>query len=144
RPKRAAGTLRHAEQELRGASRRTTLAAMSAAIAHEIKQPLGAIVTNANAGLRWLDRPRPDLHEVRESLKHIIGDGHRANEVIQSIRAMFAKGDHGGVPLDANELIRETIAMARGELQAGRIVVDVDLPYHLPLIPPPQDHLHHA
>jgi len=133
--KEAEGKLRDAQQELTEASRRTTLAAMSAAIAHEIKQPLGAIVTNANAGLRWLDRPRPDLHEVRESLKHIIGDGHRANEVIQSIRAMFAKGDHGGVPLDANELIRETIAMARGELQAGRIVVDLELAEQLPLIP---------
>jgi PAS domain S-box-containing protein len=127
--------LRDARQELTQASRRTTLAAMSAAIAHEIRQPLGAIVTNANAGLRWLDRPQPDLDEVRESFKHIVGDGHRANEVIQSIRAMFAKGDHGGVPLDANELVRETIAMATGELEAGRIVVDLELAEQLPLIP---------
>src|SRR5262249_60617926 len=70
-----------------------------------------------------------------ERLKEMRGDGHRDNEVIQSIRAMFAKGYHGGVPLDANELIRETIAMARGELQAGRIVVDLELAEQLPLIP---------
>jgi PAS domain S-box-containing protein len=131
----AENKLREARQELAQTSRRTTLAAMSAAIAHEIRQPLGAIVTNANAGLRWLNREQPDLDEVRDTLKHIIGDGHRASEVIQSVRAMFAKGDHTGIPLDANELIRETIAMASGELEAERIVVDLELADKLPLIP---------
>jgi PAS domain S-box-containing protein len=127
--------LKKARHELTQVSRRTTLAAMSAAIAHEIRQPLGAIVTNANAGLRWLDRPKPDLDEVRDTLKHIINDGHRASEVIESIRGMFAKGDHAEVPLDANELIRETIAMASGELEAGRVVVDLELAEQIPLIP---------
>ena len=131
----AENKLREARQEIAQVSRRTTLAAMSAAIAHEIRQPLGAIVTNANAGLRWLNREQPDLDEVRDTLKHIIGDGHRASEVIQSVRAMFAKGDHAGLPLDANELIRETIAMASGELEAERIVVDLELADKLPLIP---------
>jgi PAS domain S-box-containing protein len=131
----AGNKLMEARHELTQVSRRTTLAAMSAAIAHEIRQPLGAIVTNANAGLRWLDRPTPDLDEVRDTLKHIVGDGHRASEVIQSVRAMFAKGDHTGIPLDTNELIRETIAMASGELEAGRVVVDLELAEQLPLIP---------
>ena len=127
--------LLRARQELTQAGRRTSLAAMSAAIAHEIRQPLGAIVTNANAGLRWLDRTKPDLDEVRESLKHIVGDGHRASEVIQSVRAMFTRSEHPGTPLDANELILETLAMANGELEAGRIVVDLELVERLPLIP---------
>jgi signal transduction histidine kinase len=111
-----------------------SLATMSAAIAHEIRQPLGAIVTNANAGLRWLDRPQPDLGEVRESLRHIVGDGHRASEVIQSVRAMFTKSEHPGTALDTNDLIRETVAMANVDLDASRVVVDLELADELPLI----------
>jgi PAS domain S-box-containing protein len=131
----AESKLRNAQVELAQVARRSTLAAMTAAIAHEIRQPLGAIVTNANAGLRWLDRPAPDLDEVRDALRHIGSDGHRASEVIQSIRSMFAKGDHHeGSPLDANELIRETIAMASGELDAARVTIELELAETLPLI----------
>src|SRR5262249_6519499 len=101
--------LREARNELAQVAHRTTLAAMSAAIAHEIKQPLAAMVTNADAGLRWLERAVPDLGEVRDALQQIVDDGHRTNEVIQSVRTMFAKGDHKGSLLDVNELIRETI-----------------------------------
>src|SRR5215469_10045930 len=130
----AENKLRIAQLELAQVSRRSTLAAMSAAIAHEIRQPLGAIVTNANAGLRWLDRPMPDLAEVRDTLKHISADGHRASEVIQSVRAMFGKSEPVGAPLDANELIRETIAMASDELEAAKIDVQLELG-QLPMIP---------
>ena len=126
--------LRNAQQELAQVSRRSTLAAMSGAIAHEIRQPLGAIVTNAGAALRWLDRSAPDLDEVRDSLRHIVADGHRASEVIQSVRSMFAKADHEGIPLDANELIRETIAMASGELGAAKVKIELELAEPLPLI----------
>ena len=132
--KNAENKLMEARRELSQVARRTTLAAMSGAIAHEIRQPLGAIVTNANAGLRWLNRPAPDLDEVRDTLTHIVADGHRASEVIQSVRAMFAKGDHAGTPLDTNELIRETIALASNELEAARVVVDLELHEQLPLI----------
>ncbi len=132
--KNAENKLRDVRHELSQAARRTTVAAMSAAIAHEIRQPLGAIVTNANAGLRWLNRPAPDLDEVRETLTHIVADGHRASEVIQSVRAMFAKGDHAGTPLDTNELIRETIAIANNELEAARVVVELELGERIPMI----------
>ena len=132
--KNAENKLRDVRHELSQAARRTTVAAMSAAIAHEIRQPLGAIVTNANAGLRWLNRPAPDLDEVRDTLTHIVADGHRASEVIQSVRAMFAKGDHAGTPLDTNELIRETIAIANNELEAARVVVELELSERIPMI----------
>ncbi|MFZ1953035.1 MAG: PAS domain S-box protein [Pseudolabrys sp.] len=132
--KNAENKLRDVRHELSQAARRTTVAAMSAAIAHEIRQPLGAIVTNANAGLRWLNRPAPDLDEVRDTLTHIVADGHRASEVIQSVRAMFAKGDHAGTPLDTNELIRETIAIANNELEAARVVVELELGERIPMI----------
>ena len=130
----AEDTLRKAQHELTQVARRTTLAAMSAAIAHEIRQPLGAIVTNANAGLRWLDRAPPDVDETRDTLKHIAADGHRASEVIQSIRAMFAKSDQGGTTLDTNELIRETVTIASSELEAAQVAVELELAEQLPLI----------
>ena len=126
--------LRDARVELAQVGRRSTLAAMSGAIAHEIRQPLGAIVTNANAALRWLNRPAPDFDEVRDALKHIVTDGHRASEVIQSVRSMFSKGDHEESPLDTNELIRETIAIASGELDAAKVTIELELSEPLPLI----------
>jgi PAS domain S-box-containing protein len=125
--KAAENNLREARAELSQVSRRVTLATTTAAIAHEIKQPLGAIVTHANAGLRWLNRSPPELDEVRDTLKHIAADGHRASEVIQSVRTMFAGVEQAGTLLDANELVRGTIAMARGDLEASGIAVDVAL-----------------
>jgi PAS domain S-box-containing protein len=130
----AENKLRSARLELAQTSRRTSLSAMVAAIAHEIRQPLGAIVTNAGAGLRWLNRATPDLEEVRDAFKHIVADGHRASEVIQSIRSMFTEGEHPGIPTDANELIRETIAIASGELDAARVTIELELAEKLPLI----------
>ena len=130
----AENKLRNAQQELSQVARRTTLAAMSAGIAHEIRQPLGAIVTNAKAGLRWLNRAAPDLNEVRNALEHIAADGYRASEVIP-IRSMFGKTDHEGILLDPNEVIRETITIANGELEAAKIDVRLELAAHLPLIP---------
>jgi len=125
---------REARRELAQVARRTTLAAMTAAIAHEMKQPLGAIVTNANAGLRWLDRSQPDLTEIRDALMHIAADGHRASDVIQSVRAVFTKGDQAGSLLDANELIRETIGILRPELEAAKIAVCLNLAPQLALL----------
>jgi C4-dicarboxylate-specific signal transduction histidine kinase len=132
--KKAEIELREARRELGQIARRTALAAMTAAIAHEIKQPLGAVVTNANAGLRWLDRSPPELGEVRETLTHIAADGHRANEVIQSVRAVFAKDDQAGALLDINELVRETIAILRSDLDAADVTVQFALSPQLPLL----------
>lgn len=125
--KEAENELREARRELGQVTRRTTLAAMTAAIAHEIKQPLGAVVTNADAGLRWLARSPPDLAEVRDTLTNIVADGHRASEVIQSVRAMFAKNEQAGSLIDVSELIRETIAILQSELDAAGITVRLDL-----------------
>jgi signal transduction histidine kinase len=108
--------------------------AMSAAIAHEIKQPLGAIVTNANAGQRWLSRTPPALDKIGNTFKDIAADGHRANEVIQSVRAMFATGEQSRTLLDANELIRETIALVRAELEAAKVAIQLELDAKLPSV----------
>jgi PAS domain S-box-containing protein len=131
----AENKLRDARRELAAVARRTTLAAISAAIAHEIKQPLGAIVANANAGLRWLGKEPPNLDKVRSTFRDIASDGHRASEVIQSVRAMFSHGDQPGIALDVNEIVRDTIALMRGELGAARISAQLELASQLPTIP---------
>jgi PAS domain S-box-containing protein len=130
----AENKLREAQRELAQAARHTTLAAMSGAIAHEIKQPLGAIVTNANAGLRWLTRTPPSLDEARDTFKDIAAAGHRADEVIQSVRAMFSRTEQAEVALDVNDLIRETIALVRDDLEAVSVSVELELASQVPLI----------
>ena len=121
--KRAEDALRRTQSELARVARVTTMGEMTASIAHEVNQPLAAIVANGNAGLRWLANKPPDLDEVRASLKRIVADGHRASEVIGSIRAMFKKDSQGMARLDVNELVREILALIQGELQIHRVSV---------------------
>src|ERR1700686_2808829 len=90
--------------------------AVAATIAHEVKQPLSGMITNADAGLRWLDRATPDLDEAKAALKQIVADGHRAAAVIGSIRAIFKKDVRNIASLDVNELIGEALALTRGDL----------------------------
>jgi len=92
-------------------NRQLTMGAMSASIAHEINQPLAAIVANGNAGLRWLARATPDLEEARAVFKRIVEDGNRASQVIASVRAMFGKDRGEKAKLDLNELIRKVLAV---------------------------------
>lgn len=126
--------LREARRELAHVARRTTLATMTASIAHEIKQPLGAIVANANAGLRWLNKIPPGLDEARETFSDIVADGHRASEVIQSVRAIFNKGEQSGSLLRMNGLVQETIAIVRGDLEAANIRLQTALAAQLPAV----------
>ncbi|HWX05120.1 MAG TPA: MASE4 domain-containing protein [Bradyrhizobium sp.] len=108
--------------------------AVSATIAHEIKQPLTGMITNADAGLSWLDRTTPDLDKAKASLKLIISDGHRAGAVIGSIRAIFKKDVRNRTSLDVNELIGESLALTRGDLQRHRILVRVEPNAQLPQV----------
>src|SRR5712671_2860217 len=85
--------------------------AVSASIAHEIKQPLSGMIANADAGVRWLDRTTPDLDKAKASLKQIIHDGHRAGAIIEGIRAIFKKDAGNRTSLDINELIGESLAV---------------------------------
>ena len=87
----AEDALRTARSELGRVGRLTTVGAMAATIAHEINQPLAAIVSNGGAGLRWLNRPAPSLEEARSAFGRVVNDGHRAAQIITSIRAMFKK-----------------------------------------------------
>jgi signal transduction histidine kinase len=100
--------------------------AVSASIAHEVRQPLSGIITNADAGLRWLDRATPDLDEVKAALKRIVSDGQRAGAMIGNIRAIFKKDARDRTSLDINDLIAEALALTRGDLQRHRILVQAE------------------
>jgi len=131
--------LKHAQEQLhtlRGqlahASRQTTMGAMTASIAHEISQPLAAIVANASAGLRWLKRSDPNLAEAQVALEQIVKDGHRTNEVIAGIRAMFGKEVGETSLVDIRLLADEVLALAQGELEAHQILLRNDMRDGLP------------
>jgi signal transduction histidine kinase len=108
--------------------------AVAATIAHEIKQPLAGMTTNAQAGLRWLDRARPDLDEAKAAFKQIAADGLRAGAVIGSIRAMFKKDVRDKTLLDINDLVGEALALLRADLQRHRIAVYANPNEQLPQI----------
>jgi C4-dicarboxylate-specific signal transduction histidine kinase len=95
---------------------------------------LAAIVANANAALRWLDRRQPDVDEVRAALTRILGEGHRTGEVIASIRSMFVKSDAERSEVDVRILISEVLALVRGEMESHNVVLECDSPNALPLV----------
>jgi len=132
--KEAEAALQMSQRELARVSRQTTMGAMTASIAHEINQPLSAIVLNGNAALRFLSRPEPDLQGVRAGLMNIVEDGHRASQVIASIRAMFGKDGGERTELDLNDLVRQVLAIAHGELESHLVSLQIDLFHRLPQI----------
>ena len=124
--------LRLARADLARVRQKMAMGEMAASIAHEIKQPLAAIATNANAGLRWLRTLEPDLAEARVALKRVVDDCHRADEVINGIRTMFRKDIPVMVPQDINELVREVLSLVRGEVENQQVSVHTELLHELP------------
>jgi PAS domain S-box-containing protein len=123
----AEDALRAAQSELARAARLTTVGAMAASIAHEINQPLASIVTNGNAGLRWLARPEPNLEEARSALERVVKEGHRAAQIITGIRAMFKKESGERSPVAINELVCEVVASSLAELKSRRVSLSLQL-----------------
>jgi signal transduction histidine kinase len=115
-------------------SRMMTMEALAASIAHEINQPLAAVVGNGSAGLRWLDRPVPDLSEARASLQRVVRDGHRAADVIESIRSLFRVADQERIPIFINAVILEVLDLSGAELRAEQVHVVTDLAADLPMM----------
>jgi PAS domain S-box-containing protein len=115
--KRSEEALDRVRLELAHASRVNTLGQMAASIAHEINQPLAGIVINGNAALRWLAGESPNLHEACEATRRIVRDGQRAGDVITRLRSLFRRGGSQKERLDMNEVVREVIAITRGEAQ---------------------------
>ncbi|HET9477204.1 MAG TPA: MASE4 domain-containing protein [Dehalococcoidia bacterium] len=107
--------------------------AVAASIAHEVRQPLTAMVTTADAGLRFLDRPVPSFDKAKEAFARIAADGLRAGEVVGSIRANFKSDLRDRSAVEVNELIQEALALTRGELQKHRIVIHATPNTNLPV-----------
>ncbi len=121
--KHAEERLRTSQRELALASRQTTMGAMTASIAHEVRQPLAAIVANADAALNWLERPEPEIDEIRAALRRITKEGHRISEVITSIRGMFGKSGAERGLVDINTLVGEALSLAHGEIESHGVVL---------------------
>ena len=119
--------LRALRNRLAQSSRHTVVGALTASIAHEIKQPLAGIVTNASAGLRWLDRSDPNLKEVRTNLEQIVRAGHRIDGIIASTRAMFSKETSEHCWLDVRVLVGEVIALVQAELETNRVLLRTEM-----------------
>jgi C4-dicarboxylate-specific signal transduction histidine kinase len=128
---------RRAEEErqaLAHANRITTMGQLTASIAHEVNQPIAAVVTNAQAALRWLDMQPPDPQEVRQALGRIIKDGGRAGDVIGRIRALIAKAPARKDRLEINNTILEVIALTRAEMHRNGVSLRTRLAPDLPLV----------
>jgi C4-dicarboxylate-specific signal transduction histidine kinase len=124
--------LQAAQAELAHVTRVTTLGEMSASIAHEVNQPLAAIVTNAEAGLRWLGRDVPDLKEARTAVGNVVKDAHRAGEVIHRIRNFSKKADPQMTRLDINDVVEEAVTLVQHEALRHGMAVRFDLASGLP------------
>jgi PAS domain S-box-containing protein len=125
--KRAEENLHNAQAELAHITRLTTLGELTASIAHEVNQPLAAVVANAEACLSWLDRETPDLKAARRSVEWVIDDGIRASEVVRRVRALANKTDTEKTPLDVNHVVKEVVTLVQRELVSHRISLRLEL-----------------
>jgi PAS domain S-box-containing protein len=126
--------LRQVQADLAHINRVTTMGELTASLAHEIKQPISAAVIDAGTCLKWLVRDRPDIEEAREAASRIIQDVTRASEIINRIRVLFKKGEPQRELVDVNEIIREMIALLRGEAERYSISIRTELAANLPNI----------
>ena len=126
--------LRKTQVELAHVTRVMTMGELAASIAHEVNQPLAAIVTNGNACLRWLAGESPNLDEARETARHIVRDGNRAGDVIGRIRTLLRKTGTEKELLDMNQVIREVVALAEGEVRSNGVALRTELAGDLPPI----------
>ena len=134
RAEQAEQDLRTAQAELAHVTRVTMLGELTASIAHEVNQPLAAVVANAEASLRWLNREEPDLAAARRSVEWVIDDGCRASDVIRRVRALAKKSDMETVPLELNQVVNEAATLVERELVQHRISLRTELTPALPEI----------
>jgi C4-dicarboxylate-specific signal transduction histidine kinase len=132
--KRAEEALREAQANLARVSRLTTMGELTASLAHEIKQPIAAAVTDARTCLRWLGRDQPDLAQAREAASRIVKDSTRAADIISRVRALFEKSTPQQELLDVNDVIREMIVLLRNEAMPYSISLRTELAEDLPQV----------
>jgi len=126
--------LREAQAELARVTRVTMLGEITASIAHEVNQPLAAVVMNGNACRRWLATDPPNLDEARAAAQRMVKDGERAGQVLARIRALVKRGTTERNALDVNDVIREALGFTRAELERQRVAIRTELNDDLPAV----------
>jgi C4-dicarboxylate-specific signal transduction histidine kinase len=127
-------TLQKVQTELAHVTRVMTVGELTASIAHEVNQPLAAIVTNSNACLRWLGGAQPNLDEARKAVDRIIKDSYRASDVISRVRALVKKTPARNDLVDLNEVIVEVLALAQNQARRAGVVLKRELATDLPRV----------
>jgi signal transduction histidine kinase len=125
--RRAEDALRVMQSELARAARLTTMGEFAASIAHEVNQPLMTIATNAETCLRWLKNDRPDLDEARQAAERIVSNGHRAADILRSIRGLARKSGLEITRFDINDAVRDVLVLIRGELRPHDVFLETEL-----------------
>jgi signal transduction histidine kinase len=125
--KRAEEALHQAQAELAHINRVMTMGELASSIAHEVNQPLAALVTNSNAGLRWLAGQPPNLDEARECLRRIMRDGNRAGDLITRLRSLVKKSAPAKAWLDLNDTIQEVLLITNAEARRHQVFVRTEL-----------------
>ncbi len=132
---------RKRREEIAHLGRVATMGELSASLAHELNQPLAAILSNAQAALRFLAGDKPDMDEIRDILADIVADDRRAGKVIERLRRLYRKGDIQKAPVDVNELIQEVISFITAETMIRNISIETSLDRRLPLVSGDKIHL---
>lgn len=131
----AENALLEAREQLAHVNRVSTLGELAASIAHEVNQPIAAVVTNASAGLHWLRANPPNTEEVRTVLNRVVADGQRAGEVLGRIRSLVKKAPIRQEHLDVNEAILEVVALTHSEVHRHSVQLQTNLAAELPRVP---------
>jgi C4-dicarboxylate-specific signal transduction histidine kinase len=126
--------LAQAQIELARVSRLTTMEQLAASIAHEVNQPLSAVVTSGNACLNWLSTSPPNLRKARDGVERIVRDGNRASDVLKRVRALLKKAPLTKSPTKINEIIQEVLTLVAGELRKRGVQVSLELAFNLPSV----------
>lgn len=129
---RANAAMHEAQAELARVARLTTMGELAASIAHEINQPLAAVVASGNAALRWMAHVPPNLEETRDAIKAILNEGYRASEVTGRIRSLFKLREPDYVELDVNNAIRDVLELTVSALRSRDVVIQTQLAAALP------------
>ncbi|MFG1424928.1 sensor histidine kinase [Roseixanthobacter glucoisosaccharinicivorans] len=132
--KHAEDALHQSQAELAHVTRITTMGELTASIAHEINQPLAAVVTNGEACLRWLGRAIPDLGEAKSAVEQMIRNGRRASDVVARLRALARRGEADRVPVDVNEAMNDALLLVERELSNHRVALDLCLDRSVPRV----------
>jgi len=132
--RRAERTARETFSELTQMNRMATASELSAAIAHEIRQPITGMVTMANAALRWLSREKPEISRARDAMNKVVAAGHQASDLITNVRGLFGKDTQAKTPTDLNKPIQSVLELVSVDLRKHNIETQVNLSEQLPLV----------